>query len=91
MREILIIKYYRRLLFRDERTEVWEKVVPVRTRCGIRFKTEEVSKEKAQGVIKENGLVLVRESRYGKIWDAPDGSFREKYQALSDEERESLF
>lgn len=83
MSEILIIAYKRRLIFSEECMVIWEKIVPERRKSGdICLKAEEISKEKAVSIIKENGLVLVKVNKYGKIWDTPDESFREKYRGL---------
>ncbi len=40
---------------------------------------KEVTKKEALAYIKENGLVLALDTEDGRIWDTPEGSFKNTY------------
>lgn len=43
-------------------------------------KGKRISKDKAKAIIKEEGLVLVHQNKFGCIWDTPDKEFRKRFE-----------
>lgn len=41
-----------------------------------------IDKKKAKKIIEEEGLILVHESKYGKVWDTPNEDYREKWKGI---------
>lgn len=57
---------------------VWEHLKL--NECPVKKTPRIIDKKKALAIIEQEGLMLVHESKFGKVWDTPDEAYKERWQ-----------